>query len=453
MMGWKEEYERKLVTPEEAISVIKSGDRVVFAQGMEPFDLGLALAARLGELKNVTISVRTPGRDFGWYDPGWEESFSIQIGFPLPIVRQMIAEKRCDIAIGSLGFLFHGEEGQRETDAVLVEVSPPDKNGFCSFGASVWTKKSEIRAAKIALAEVNEKLIRTYGENYIHVSEFDYFVKHTPSGRVPGATDLLGRKQQQPGEVEKSIARHVSTLIKDGDTIQIGVGAISEWCAVLNTFDNKNDLGWHSETTPRGIIKLISKGVFTGKYKTLHRGKAVATACGGGTKEDMEFVNMNPIFELYPAEHVLDIRVIAAHDNMVAINSAVAVDFTGQISAESIGDRLISGSGGQTAFAISTCLSKGGRGITVLQSTAGEGKHTRIVPRLKEGTILTVPRIAADCVVTEHGIARLKGKTQRQRAMALIEIAHPDFREELEKEARRMYWPDSVSTMNFLGKE
>jgi len=441
VMGWKEDYEKKMVTPEKAVGVVKNGDRVVFVQGMEPFDLGLALAARVGELKGVTISVRTPGRDFGWYDPGWEESFAIEIGFPLPIVRQMIVEKRCDIAIGSLGFLFHGEEGQKQTDVVLVELSPPDHNGFCSFGASVWTKKSEIRGAKIALAEVNDKLIRTYGENYIHISEIGYFVKHTPSGKVPGATDLLGRRQQEAGEVEKRIAEYVSALVKDGDTLQIGVGAVSEWCAVLNTFNNKNDLGWHSETTPRGIIKLIREGVITGKHKTVNTGKAVATACGGGTPEDMEFVNMNPLFELYPAEYVLDVRVITAHGNMVAINSAICVDLTGQISAESIGERVISGSGGQTAFAVGACLSKGGRSITVLQSTANDGKYSRIVPKLEGGTVVTVPRILADCIVTEYGIAMLKGKTQRQRALELINIAHPDFRAGLEKEARRMYWP------------
>lgn len=440
-MGWREEYEKKLVTPEEAISVVKSGDYVVFTQGMEPFDLGLALTSRLPDLKDVTISVRTPGRDFGWYDPGWEKIVNIEVGFGLPIVRQIIAERRCDIPIGSLGFIFHGAEEQRRADVVLVEVSPPDHNGFCSFGASVWTKKSEIRAAKTALAEVNDKLIRTYGENYIHVSEIDYFVKHTPSGRRPGSTDLLGRNQMEPGEIEKAIAANVATLMKDGDTFQIGVGAVSEWCVPLGTFDGRNDLGWHSETTPRGIIKLVREGVFTGKHKTLNRNKAVATACGGGTPEDMEYVNMNPLFELYPAEYILDVRVIAGHDNMVAINSAVCVDLTGQISAESIGERLISGSGGQTAFAIGACYSKGGRFISVLPSTAGGGKHSRIVPRLPEGTVITVPRILADCVVTEYGVARLKGKTQRQRAVALIDIAHPDFRKELEKEARRMYWP------------
>jgi 4-hydroxybutyrate CoA-transferase len=439
-MSWEEEYQRKTVTAEEAISHIKSGDRVVFVQGNEPQALGLALASRFGELENVCISVRTPGRDFGWYDPGWEASFAIEIGFPLPIVRQIIAERRCDIAIGSVGFVYN-VEGSRPPDAVLLELSPPDAHGYCSFGASVWTKLSELRGAKLVMAEINKNLIRTYGENYVHVSEIDYFVEHTPSGRTPGSTDLLGRKNVEPGPVEKTIAGYVGTLIKDGDTLQIGVGSTSEWCAQLDTFNDKNDLGWHSETTPRGIIKLVRDGIITGKYKTINKGKAVATACGGGTVEDMAFVNMNPMFELYPAEYCLDIRVIAQHDNMVAINSAVEVDLTGQIGAESIGSRLLSGAGGQTAFAIGANLSKGGRNITVLPSTASNGTISRIKPVLDPGTIVTVPRIMADYIITEFGIARMKGKTQRQRAMEMISIAHPDFRGELKKEADKLYWP------------
>lgn len=441
-MSWQEEYKKKLVTPEEAVSVIKSGDRVCFVQGNEPQALGLALAARLGEIENVLLSLRTPGRDFGWYDPVFEMSFKIEVGFPLPIVRQIISERRCDLAIGGLGFIFHEEE-RGPADVVMVELSTPDEHGYCSFGASVWTKKTEIRNAKIALAEVNKNLIRTYGDNFIHVSEIDYFVEHTPSGKQPGGTDLLGRRQAEASEEEKTIVGYVSELVRDGDTVQVGVGGTSEACCRLGAFDNKVDLGWHSETTPRGIIPLIRNGVFTGKHKTLNQYKAVATACGGGTKEDMDFANMNPIIELYSAEYCLDVRVIAQHDNMVAINSAVSVDFAGQIAAESIGPRVISGAGGQTSFAIGSFLSKGGRCITVMTSTAGSGERriSRITPMLVEGTVVTVPRTISDYVVTEFGIAHLKGKTQRQRAEELIGIAHPDFRAELTKEAQKLYWP------------
>jgi 4-hydroxybutyrate CoA-transferase len=441
-MDWQEGYKKKLVTPEQAVSVIKSGDRVCFVQGNEPQALGLALAARLGEVENVLLSLRTPGRDFGWYDPVFEMSFKIEVGFPLPIVRQIIAERRADLAIGGLGFIFT-EEDRGPADVVMVELSPPDDHGYCSFGASVWTKKTEIRRAKIALAEVNKNLIRTYGDNFIHVDEIDYFVEHTPSGKQPGGTDLLGRKSVEAGDAEKKIARYVAELVRDGDTLQVGVGSTSEWCCTLGTFEGKKDLGWHSETTPRGIIPLIREGIINGSRKTINTNKAVATACGGGTKEDMDFVNMNPAFELYSAEYCLDVRVIASHDNMVAINSAVSVDFAGQIAAESIGPRVISGAGGQTSFAIGSFLSKGGRNITVLTSTAGGGdkRVSRIVPLLAEGTIVTVPRTISDYVVTEYGIAHIKGMTQRQRALALIEIAHPDFRAGLKKEAEKLYWP------------
>jgi 4-hydroxybutyrate CoA-transferase len=439
-MTWEEEFKSKIVTAEEAISRVKNGDRVCFVQGNEPQALGLALAARFGELENVTISVRTPGRDFGWYDQGWEASFAIEIGFPLPIVRQMIAEKRCDIEIGSLGFDYHGERA-RQADFVLLELSTPDDHGYCSFGASCWTKLTELRAAKFVIAEINKNLIRTYGNNAVHISEIDLFVEHTPTGKTPGGTDLLGRKNVEPGPVEKAIAGFVGTLINDGDTLQIGVGSASEWCARMDIFDKKNDLGWYSEATPRGVIKLIRDGVITGKRKNYLTGKHICTACGGGSLEDMAFVTMNPSFELHPAEFVLDVRNISLNDNMKCINSAVSVDLTGQVAAESVGPRILSGAGGQTTFAIGAGLSRGGRSITVLPSTASNGTLSRIVPMLDAGTIVTVPRIAADTIITEFGIARLKGLTQRQRALELIGIAHPDHRAELEAKVKELYWP------------
>jgi len=439
-MTWEEEYKSKIVTAEQAISRIKSGDRVCFVQGNEPQALGLALAARFGELENVTISVRTPGRDFGWYDSGWEASFAVEIGFPLPIVRQMIAEKRCDIEIGSLGFDYHGERA-RQADFVLLELSTPDAHGYCSFGASCWTKLTELRGAKFVIAEINNNLIRTYGENHVHTSEIDLFVLHTPSGKTPGGTDLLGRKNVEPGPVEKAIAGYVSTLINDGDTIQIGVGSASEWTARMNTFDAKHDLGWYSEATPRGVIKLMRDGVINSKRKNYLPGKHICTACGGGTIEDMQWVTMNPAFELHPAEYVLDIRNISQNDNMKTINSAVSVDLTGQIAAESVGPRILSGAGGQTSFAMGAGLSRGGRSITVMPATASGGSISRIVPILEAGTIVTVPRIAADTIITEFGIAKLKGLTQRQRALELIGIAHPDHRSELKKQAQSLYWP------------
>jgi 4-hydroxybutyrate CoA-transferase len=439
-MDWKEEYKRKLVSPEEAVKVIKSGDHVAFAYGLEPLDLAMALIARSPELKNLRILVPAPGRDFPWYEPGWEETFNITVGYILPMARKMIEEKRGDYLVS--GLLWAEDPAFREpVDVLLIQLSPPDSHGYCSFGASVWDKKKAVRAAKIVLAEVNENFIRTYGDNFIHVSEIDYFVMHTPTGRTPGASDILGRKTRGPGDVERTIAQHVASLIKDGDTLEVGVGGTAEWILQLGVLEEKNDLGWHSENCPRGTATLIMKGVITGKRKTIHPYKALATACGGGTKEEMDFFNMNPVLELYGSDYILNPSVIGSHDNMVAINSALAVDLTGQIAAESLGPTMISGTGGQLAFAIGAYLSKGGRNITVLPSTAKEGSQSRIVPQLPPGTIVTVPRTLADIVITEYGIARLKGKTQRQRAEELIAIAHPDFRKELSREAKRLFWP------------
>ncbi len=439
-MGWKEDYERKLTSAEEAIKVVKSGDNVAFAYGTEPLALGLALLDRGIEVGGLSIFVPAPGRDFAWYDAEWKDIFHIEVAHVLPIVQQMLSEKRGDFLVGSL--VWAHEPGIRgEADVILTQLSPPDEHGYCSFGASLWNKKQALREAKVVLAEVNENLIRTYGDNFIHVSEIDYFVEHTPSGRAAGATDMLGRRTTGPGEREKKISQYVSSLIRDGDTIEIGVGGTAEWVVRLGAFDAKQDLGWYSENTPPGVAGLVCRGIMTGERKTIHKGKAVATACGGSAKEDMDFINMNPLFELYGSDYILDPRTIAANDNMVAINSAIAVDLTGQIAAESIGPRMISSTGGQLAFATGASLSRGGRNITVLTSTARGDTVSRIVPTLEMGTVVTVPRTLADIVVSEYGIAQLKGKTQRQRAQELITIAHPNFRAGLEKEARRLFWP------------
>lgn len=360
------------------------------------------------------------------------------VGFVLPLARKMIEERRGDYMVS--GLLWSEDPSIREpVDVLLIYLSTPDEHGYCSFGASLWDKKKAVRGARIVLAEVSPDLIRTYGDNYIHVSEIDYFTKHTPTERAPGTTDILGRRTTGPGKLERTIAENTASVIKDGDTIKIGVGGVAEWVAQLGVLENKHDLGIHSENLPRGIASLVMKGVITGNRKTIHPGKVVSTACGGGTKQEMDFINMNPTFELYSSDYVLDPGVIAANDNMVSINAALAVDLTGQIAAESVGPTMVSGTGGQLTFAIGANLSKGGRNVTVLPSTAKGGNLSRITPQLELGTVVTVPRTLADIVVTEYGIAHLKGKTQRQRTQELINIAHPDFRSELRREARRLF--------------
>ncbi|MDO8473197.1 MAG: acetyl-CoA hydrolase/transferase C-terminal domain-containing protein [Dehalococcoidia bacterium] len=436
--NWREEYRRKTVTPEEAVKVVKTGDRVAFAYGLEPNDLALAMMSRAGDVRDVKLYVPAPGRDFPWYEAGWEDVFDVSVGFVLPVARGMIQERRGDYMVS--GLLWAEDPSVREpVDVLLVYISTPDEHGYCSLGASLWDKKKAIQEAKVVLAEVSSDLIRTSGENYVHVSEIDYFVEHTPTGKAPGVTDILGRKTSGPGKVEKAIAGYVGELVHDGDTFEIGVGGAAEWVLQLGVLDDKNDLGIHSENLPKGMASLVMNGIATGRFKTINPGKVVSTACGGGTKEEMDFINQNPLFELHPSSYVLDPRTIAAHDNMVSINSALAVDLTGQIAAESVGPTMVSGTGGQLAFAMGACLSRGGRNVTVLRSTAKGGTMSGIVAQLDPGTVVSVPRNLADLVVTEYGVARLRGKTQRQRAAELINASHPDYRAELARQAQRLF--------------
>jgi 4-hydroxybutyrate CoA-transferase len=436
---WQEEYKRRFISAEEAAEMVKPGNYVGFTLGREAQSIGLALAVRKEELKDVKVFVPFPGFDFGWYDAGWEDSFSVTMLMPTGTSQQMIDDRRGDIEVGDAFASTLSQ--QRTADVIFTEISTPDIRGYSSFGQSLWSKKSHIKNAKLVIAEVNERLIRTYGENYVHVSEIDYFVEHPASGAVPGTGSLAGRAKKEPEPFLKDIAANVAELIRDGDTIQIGVGRATEPLIRLGILDNKNDIGFHSEATPPGVIPLVRSGVVNGKRKTINQGKVLVTALGGDTRENMEWAAENPLFWLMPVEYVWDVRVISAHDNMVAINNALQLDLTGQIAAETVGTKMWANAGGQTVFAVGSQVSRGGRCITVLPSTAGDGKISRIVSLFEPGTIVTVPRNMADNVVTEYGIARLRGKSLRQRAEELIAVAHPDFRAELKKEARRLFWP------------
>jgi len=430
---WQDEYRRKVVPVEEAVTHIQSGDTVVFSTGREAQYLGLQLAARKDELRGVKVYVPTPGRDFGWYDPGWEESFSVIINFVNPVARDAMQQRLVDFYIipATPTML---PQLEMPVDVYLIEVSPPDERGFCSFGASVWDKRERVAQARLVMAEVNSNLIRTYGENFVHISQVDYFVENPPPRER-----RISTRGEAPEPHVRAIGEQVKRLLRDGDTVQIGAGTVSEWLPELGVFDDLADLGYHSEITPRGVVRLVRAGVITGARKTVHPGKVVATAVGGA-REDMEFINDNPLFELYSMYHTHDIRVIAAHDNMVALNGALAVDLTGQITAESLGPRMFTGPGGQPPFVIGACLSRGGRSVHMLPSVTSDGR-SRIVPQLLPGTVVTVPRTFADIVVTEYGTAYLRGTTQRQRAERLIAIAHPDHRAELRKEAQKLFWP------------
>jgi len=439
MRDWQEEYSRKQISAEEAANLVKPSDRVAFTAGREAFAVGLALAARKEELKGVKVWVPSPGYDFGWYDPGWEDSFDITVMMSTATSQEAIDARRVDMNFGTL-IPFYMLEEMIAPDILLTEISPPDERGFCSFGQSLWNKRRHIKEAKLVIAEVNKNLIRTYGDNFVHVSEIDYFVEHISVGGVPGMGSLAGRAKKEPEPYLKDIAGYVGELIKDRDTIQIGVGRTTEPLVQLGMLDNKHDLGYHSEATPPGTITLVKEGVITGKYKNINPDKAIVTSLGGGTREEMEWAANNPMFYLVDVAYLEDIRIVAAHDNMVAINNALTIDLTGQIAAESLGTRIMSVAGGQIPFVFGALLSKGGRAITVLPSTARNGTVSRITPMLPQGTVVTIQRNCADCIVTEYGIARLFGKSIRQRALELIAVAHPDFRAELTKEAKKMFW-------------
>jgi len=436
-MDWRTEYEKKLVSAEEAVNFIKSGDRVAFSINEQPVALSEALTGRITNLSGVEIQVSNPFMDFGWFEPGMEDFFNItQVSYVGPAARPMSDERKIDYTPLLFSIWSKPEvekrPGIRPTDVFMMPASPPDSRGYLSFGWSIWSKRSFLKTARTVIVEVDKNLPRLYGDNLFHVSEADYFVEQ----------DHPPHEFERPGPEPymREIGKHVGTLVKDGDTIAIGAGKIGVTLCDQGIFDDRNDLGYYAENIVPGISRLIREGVITGKNKTLHPGKVV---CNNflSDAEDLAYFDRNPVFELYPQEYVINIGRVAAHDNMVSISSALSVDLTGQIASESIGPRMYTGSGGQPSFAIGSLLSKGGRSITMLRSTSNDGKVSRITPFLEPGTIVTVPRNFADYIVTEFGIASLLGKSQRERAMELISIAHPDFRDQLEREARKLFWP------------
>ncbi len=443
-MDWQKEYQRKLTTAEEAVTVVKSGGRVAIPVYSNPLTLASALANRLGELTDVTILLGATATDLPWYHPEAEKAFHIEPWYTSPYVpppiRQMVTDRRSDHRVVPSALLHktlkEGRSGTVPPDVVLLDVSPPDPNGYVSFGTGVWDKKDLIRLCRTAIAEVNPSFIRTAGDNFVHISEIDTLVESEPEAegfKVPFPALEVGEKA-------KNIAAYVALLIKDGDTIEVGAGSTSEAIVQAGVFAGRNDLGWHTERIPRGGIELVRDGVFTGKHKTLHPGKAVATAVAI-SRDTRDFVHENPTVELYGVDYVNHLRTISAHDNMVAINNALRVDLTGQVVADSFGPRMFTGTGGLPEYAIGALYAKGGRSVIVLPSTTSNGAISRIVPVIEEGSFVTVPRQFTDYVVTEYGVARLFAKSQRRRAEELIAIAHPDFQEELTRAAKKLFWP------------
>jgi len=425
-MTWVNDYKGKISSLEEAASVVKSKGRVyISGNAATPLTLLEALANRKDELRDVEIThVLLLGND-PLSRPEMEGHFRHNSLFVGPADREAINEGRADyipIFLYEIPDLFYS--GLLNLDVAFVHLSPPDSKGFMSFGVECLASKAAVESAKIVVAQVNDKMPRTLGDCFVHVSQVDKIVE--VSVELP---ELL---QKEFTEVERKIGENIAGLVEDGATIQLGIGGIPN--AALKAMKGKRDLGIHTEMVSDGIIEAMESSLVTGAKKTLHPHKVVATFLFG-SKKVYEYAHDNPAFEIHPVNYTNDPFIVAQNEKMVAINSAIEVDLTGQVCSDSIGTRIYSGFGGQVDFIRGAARSKGGKPIIALPSTAKNGEISRIVPYLKHGAGVVDTRADIHYIVTEYGVAHLHGKNLRKRALELIRIAHPKFREELEKEA------------------
>ncbi len=433
-MGWQEIYQSKITTAAQAVESIRSGDRV-FQTGncSVPQELLAALVERAPEIYDVEIcQALTIGEKTPYTTPEMERHLRVNTMFVSHQTRKAVNEGRADftpVLLSEFTLLF--KNGHLPLDVALVHLSPPDEHGFCSYGVEVGLSKAPAESARIILAEVNQQMPRTLGDAFIHVSKLTH--------AVPVDYPLAELHMSTPGDGELAtrIAGYIADLIPDYATLQTGIGAIPD--AVLGFLSDKKDLGVHTELFSDGVIDLIEAGVITNARKTLHPGKIVAGFIIG-TKRLYDFVDDNPIVELHRTEYVNDPFVIAQNYRQVAINSAIEVDLTGQICADSIGTYLYSGVGGQLDFVYGASRSEGGVPIIALPSTAKGEELSRIVPTLKTGAGVVTTRNHVWYVVTEFGVATLYGKTIRERAQELINIAHPKFRHDLTRAAQELHY-------------
>lgn len=417
--------EYQSVTAAQAVAAIKSGDRVyIHGMAAAPQALVQALSARGPELKGVEIvQLHTEG-PAPYAEPDMKDSFRVNALFIGPNIRKAVQEGRADfvpVFLSEIPTLFRTR--RMPLDAVLIQVSPPDRHGFCSLGVSIEATRAAIQSAPLVIAQVNRNMPRTHGDGLIHVSNLTAFVEE--DAPMPEA------HVAPPSDIESAIGRHCAELVEDGATLQMGIGAIPD--AVLAALTNHKDLGVHTEMFSDGLIDLVEKGIVTGACKKVHPGKVVATFVVG-SRRLFDFVDDNPLVAMLDVAYVNDTAVIRRNPKVTAINSAIEVDITGQVCADSIGTKMYSGIGGQMDFIRGASLSEGGRPIIALPSVTSKGE-SRIVEMLKPGAGIVTTRAHVHYVVTEYGIADLYGMNLRQRAKAMIEIAHPDHREALDRAA------------------
>ena len=430
MKNWREIYKSRIVSAAEAVRHIKSGNRVVVAHASGSPELLLkALVNNKDAYKNVEIVHMVSMGASEYCLPGLEKHFVHNSLFAGATTRKAIHDGRAHFTVShfsQIPRLF--TEKILPVDVTMCMVSRPDEHGFCSFGVSVDYTKPAAESSKIVIAEVTPNMPRTLGDAFIHVSEIDYIVECESKPIILQPPKI--------SETDEKIGGYCAELIRDGDCLQLGIGAVPD--AILGFLKHKKDLGIHTEMFSDGVVDLVEAGVITCARKNFHPDKMVATFFMG-TEKLYKFVHNNPMVQMFPVNITNNPAIIAQNDNMVSINSTLQVDLNGQAASESIGYKQFSGTGGQADFVRGAAWSKGGRSILAFHSTASGGKISRIVTHLDEGAVVTTTRSDIHYVVTEYGIADLRGKSVPERAKALINIAHPDFKGELKKEFQRIY--------------
>lgn len=426
-MTWAERLGKKTVTTDEALRVIQSGSRVfIHGAAATPRSLIEALGRRLPDVSGVeTVSIHTVG-DAPYASPEHGDHVRHRALFIGANVRAAVNAGRADyvpIFLSDIPALFRN--GSLPIDVALINLAPPDEHGYCSLGTSVDVAKAAAENARIVIAQINTRMPRTLGDSFIHADQISLAVL---------VDELPHESQPEPStDAERRIGEQIGGLVEDGSTLQLGIGAIPN--AAAAALRDRRDLGVHTELFSDGVVDLVEAGVITGARKTLHRGKIISSFVAGSRKV-YDFVHNNPGVELHPIDYTNDTSIIRRNDRMVTINSAIEVDLTGQVCADSIGTLFYSGVGGQMDFMRGAALSRGGKPIIALPSTAKGRTLSRIVPVLQVGAGVVTSRAHVHYVVTEHGVAYLHGRSIRERAQALIAIADPAFREELTRYAR-----------------
>lgn len=428
-MSWKSEYNKKLVSAQKAIKSINDGDKVVMSFGCgEPRTIVRAMRENYKDFHNVQVINMLLLGETPWIDDEVKGHFSYNSFFASGTNRRAISEGVADFTTCYLSESPMVLRQVVKPRVTVMSVAPPDSEGYVSLGTNCDYIETTLSHCEIKIAQVNKFVPYTYGKARKHISEFDYFVQcDEPLPEVPSAPVT---------EVERQIGKNCASLINDGDCIQLGIGGIPN--AICEELKNKKDLGLHSEMVGDGVVDLIKSGVINNSKKNFNKGKTIL-GFAFGTKKLFDFLNGNKKVEMAPMDYVNNPSIIAQNDNMVSVNSCIEIDLMGQVVSDTIGLNQFSGVGGQVDFVRGATMSNGGRSIMAMPSSAKGGTISKIVPKLTDYSAVTTTRNDVNYVVTEYGIAQLKGRTMRERARALISIAHPDFRESLAKEYEKRF--------------